>query len=709
MFRLTVMMMVACCVTLGAQESAFTDAELGLRNTVPPLNDPDDPRAAFTRAPGSLPLAAAPFIEHVRGAAPDALATGPVDAVSVVDGEVVVIAGGIRHMLPRAASGDTPTAARRSEPAMPSWLAPRLWDHPDAALLEPLFPERRKPICNDIARQQDTLWIATDRGLFFSRGRGNARRHMSYGVDGPLATRITALAVDGEDRLWVGTPRGISIRTAEGAWSTLLGKQGLPYEDITALHFAGPEQVWIGTTRGAILHTPSDPARQWYYRAGQRYLPNDHVVDIATEPGGDAVYFATKDGLGRIDLVTRTLGEKAAIIEDRVNERHRRFGLVAACRLDDAHNPTSHTIGDNDNDGLWTAYHVAALALAYAVTGDPAAKASARESMHAVIMLQNASGTPGLVARSVVPEEIGKTKNEQWRPTPDGTMYWKSDTSSDEIDGHYFAFYTYWEHVARHDPAEAALIRKQVTDLTDYIVDNNYQLIDWHGRRTRWGFWNPEALNHTPMDYLENGLNSLQILSFLKTAHHITGNPKYADHYRKLIIEHGYLDNVLLEKKVFPDENNHSDNQLAYVAWYPILQLEQDPKVREALRKAVRRHYRTLVDDKSSFFFFVTATIDPDYVELEKAVENLQEIPTDRRTWQMENSHRADVVFDPRVDRFGAMQLLHVLPADERNFEKWNKNLFLPDGGGDGRLEDDGAAYLLPYWMGRYHGFFSEH
>ena len=135
---------------------------------------------------------------------------------------------------------------------------------------------------------------------------------------------------------------------------------------------------------------------------------------------------------------------------------------------------------------------------------------------------------------------------------------------------------------------------------------------------------------------------------------------------------------------------------------------EQDTTIRNILRKAVRRHYKCIARDRSSFFYFVTATIDPDYVDLESGITNLKRIPTDRRQWRMSNSHRADVVFDPRVDRFGKAQLMRVLPADERNFDRWNDNVYLPDGGRSGMQEDDGAAYLLPYWMARWHGFLTE-
>lgn len=555
----------------------------------------------------------------------------------------------------------------------------------------------------------DGEWFGTELGLYFrSKPGAEVQRHEQYGMEGPLATRITALARDSRGVLWVGTPLGLSLRNPEGKWSHVRGKDGLSVEDITALAIDGKDNVWIGTSKGAVLHRPYAEGRRWFYRQGPRYLPGDRVKAIALAPEGMPAFFLTDRGVGRIDEVTTTLERKARTIEQLVNDRHRRFGLVADCLLNDVRKPTSHTIGDNDNDGLWTAYHVTAMALCYGATKEEAAKASARESMHALYLLQNASGTPGLVARSVLPVELGKTKGRQWRPTPDGKFYWKSDTSSDEIDGHFMAFYAYYEHIARHDPAEKEQCLRQVRTVTDYIVDHNYQLIDWTGKRTRWGFWNPESLNDDPEHYLENGLNSLQMLSFLKVAHYVTGDAKYDTHYRKLIREHGYLNNTLLSKKVFPDENNHSDNQLGFVAWYPILQLEHDPVIHAALLNGVRRHYEIIKAEKSAFFTFVYATVDPDYADIPGGIENLRQIPTDRRLWRQDNSTRADVSFAPRVNRFGRRVLLQSVPVDEYCFAKWNADPYVPDGGGDGRVEDDGAAYLLPYWMGRFHGLIAE-
>jgi len=664
-------------------EPALVKVRYKLSNVLPPLRDPDDARARRRRRPGGLPIGVGPFVEHVRGDMKGAPGEGIERIAWTKKGTLRVVT-------------KTGAVEQRGDG---TWVSVSI---SKKDLVRP---------ANAVVTAQGHRWIATDSGLYrqgIDPSSSKPDRHEEYGVNGPLATRITDLAVDSKDTLWVGTPLGLSLRKPDGSWQHVRGKDGLPYEDITALAFDAKDRLWIGTTRGAIHYRSHEKGRQWFYRPGKRYLPDDHVIDVAVTPDGKIAYFATAKGLGRIDAVTTTLLKKARTIERRINQRHRRMGLVAGCLLDNAEKPTSHRIGDNDNDGLWTSYHVAAMSLCYAVTRDEAALRSARKGMHALIMLQNASGTPGLVARSVVTREEGKNKDKQWRPTPDGKMYWKSDTSNDEIDGHYMAFYTYWRHIARFIPEERKVILKQVRALTDYLVDNGYLLIDWDGKRTRWGFWSPSELNDKPWHYLETGLNSLQMLSFLKVAHHITGDRKYKEHFDRLIGNHGYLNNVLLSKKVFPDENNHSDNQLGYVAWYPILQLERDPKVRLALRKAVRRHYQTVAAEQSSFFNFVTATIDPAYVDVEGAIGNLREIPTDRRRWRMVNSHRADIVFDPRVDRFGKRQLLRVLPADERDFGKWNGNPYVPDGGGDGREEDDGAAYLLPYWMARYHGFIAE-
>ena len=76
--------------------------------------------------------------------------------------------------------------------------------------------------------------------------------------------------------------------------------------------------------------------------------------------------------------------------------------------------------------------------------------------------------------------------------------------------------------------------------------------------------------------------------------------------------------------------------------------------------------------------------------------------------WSVRNSSRLDVPIDPMTDRFERGQSLIVLPYDELPMSKWNGNPYRLDGGDGGQSEDDGAYFLLPYWMGRYHKVLSE-
>ena len=638
-------------LTAGAFGTEWTNLESELnpdyrtRNMVPPLLEMGEPK--------ELPLRVAPFDVHVRGD------VGP------------------------------------SAPDMTAETVPS----PDGSQV------------NGVADLGGLRWVATDNGLYFGEPGAEMKRHDHYGVDGPLATKVTALAAGRNGNLWVGTPLGLSMRDTEGNWHAIRGRQGLPYEDITAIAVDPDDNLWIGTSRGVIHYRPNDEGRRWFYRAGPRYLPDDGVKSLALSSDGRTVYVATSSGVSTINVVTRTLRQKADNLEALVEKRHRRLGLVAACEFEDPKDPSRFTIPSGPNDGLWTAYHVTALSLAYATTGDPAHRESARTGMHALYMLQNASGIPGLPARSVLsPEDLKKRRqkrNEEWLPCPGGELYWRADTSSDEYCGHYMAFYVYWEHVARHDPDEREMLSRQVRQMTDYLIEHGYLLIDADGEPTTWGKWAPEVLNDDPRRYAENGLGALEICSFLNTTYYITGDKKYRERYLTLLQKHDYLSNILTEKKVFPDEVNHSDDQLAFCAWYPILQTEHDPKIRYKLHQAVRRHWIIEEPERASFFTFVYATIDPNHADIAGAVRTLKEMPEDRRSWRMENSHRADVSFDPRPHRFGRPVLREFLPVDERHFDKWNKDPFEPDGGDEsGLTEESGAIYLLPYWMGRYHGFF---
>jgi hypothetical protein len=184
---------------------------------------------------------------------------------------------------------------------------------------------------------------------------------------------------------------------------------------------------------------------------------------------------------------------------------------------------------------------------------------------------------------------------------------------------------------------------------------------------------------------------------------------RYRKAYDDLITTHRYHLLIRNQKVMVPGHINHSDDELAFLSYYPLLRYETDPKLLEVYRQSLERSWQIERPERNPLWNFIyaagTAAQEFDRAE---SLRTLREIPMDQIRWTAANSHRLDVPLDPMADRFKRRQALLVLPYDELPMSKWNGNPYLPDGGNGGRSEDDGAYFLLPYWMGRYHKLIPE-
>src|SRR5690606_2624323 len=150
---------------------------------------------------------------------------------------------------------------------------------------------------------------------------------------------------------------------------------------------------------------------------------------------------------------------------------------------------------------------------------------------------------PGFPARSFERRGDGDTRSmladpERWQEAKHPDWYWKATTSSDEAIGHIFAFGVVAELV---DEPE---IRKQAIQLIDtlmgHIVAHDLYLVDYDGKPTTWGRWNPEYVNAFPTNVGDRKLNASNIIAMLQTAYHFTGKPIYKEKAFDLMNNHGY-------------------------------------------------------------------------------------------------------------------------------------------------------------------------
>ena len=391
------------------------------------------------------------------------------------------------------------------------------------------------------------------------------------------------------------------------------------------------------------------------------------------------------------------------------------ISLTEPGRLD-----AGHTQRSNDNDGLWTSLYVAAEAFRYGVTGEPAAKKNARRSLEALMFLERITGIPGFAARSVIPiEEEPNRYRGEWHRSADKRWWWKGDTSSDEVDGHYFAYSIYYNIAANEE--EKKEIREYVARITDHILDHDLHYVGPSGKPTTWGVWAPAKLNHDLRRSGDRGLNSLEILSHLKVAEHIVGKPRYTAMINELIEKHSYEMNTVHQKNAWPPEFvNHSDDELAFLAYYPLLIHERDFRLRTVYVTSLKRSWRSERLERSPFFNLIygaslqagdwtdpskrpdRAIVEPDDYDHDECVEWFRDVPQDTISWTVNNSSRQDIGAVTK-NRFGRVRGQIVLPVSERHVMRWNGDPYDLDGGSDGRYRDDGTAILLPYWMGRYH------
>lgn len=444
---------------------------------------------------------------------------------------------------------------------------------------------------------------------------------------------------------------------------------------------------WLATPHGVTRVDPKAPARdRRQYFAGKRYLPDDDVLQLAPDQAA-GMWVRTRTGVSHMELRTMTMAAKAALFEERVHARHDRYGMVAPSNLRVPGELTTNQMRDDDNDGLWTSMYAAAECFRYAVTKSPEALKNAKRSTEAVLFLEEVAGKRGFPARSYIRKGDPMPDGGEWHWTADGQYYWKGDTSSDEIVGHFFLY-----GVACDLLPDAAL-RKRIAEtagrIMDHILDHGYYLTDVNGKPTTWGRWSQAYFRQEPGD---SALNSMELLSFLKTAAHITGNPRYGKEYRKVALDLGYAQQATRYKEL-REEINYSDEELAMLSFYNLFRYETDRDLLDRYyRPALNGWWENMVREENPLWTFIYAMAQPSVsLNLASAVPTLYRMPIDTIEWTVTNSNRG-------------LPAGTLLPPDERPVMKWNSNPFVIDGGSDGRREDDGAAFLLPYWMGRYHG-----
>jgi len=518
------------------------------------------------------------------------------------------------------------------------------------------------------------------------------------------ADNLTAMTLN-NNKIILGTNTGILTLDGVSFKSEKLN-QKLPCTDITIIINIDGD-LWFGSSNGAFRLRENG---KYNYYGSKRWLVDNEVLDITKGPE-KSVLVLTKKGMSKINFVEMTLSQKAEHFEKIQRLRHVRYGMTANPSFSVAGDVSTGSYSDTDNDGLWTSLYLAGELFRYSVTKSEDAKLNAYEAFEGMERLTDITELDGFPSRSYERDgyeqglgsngfseewrkEWVKKNGRIWRLTEDERWRWKSSTSSDESCGHFFVYALFAELVPDKEWRDRAI--RQIKNQMDHIIENDWYLVDWNGKPTAWGRWNPEYVNSFPINVGDRRLNSTLILAFLQTAYHYTGDELYKEKAYELIEKHGYDENAnrpasvigFEEGEDLSDAWNHSDDRMYFLTIPAFVNYSFTEEQKQNHFEAARSHWDIERAEKNPLWNFLYAMTGGKDYDLDDSIWWLKEFPMDIVQWSIDNGKRKDIVkMEPNFRR---QQYTELLPPDETM------------GGRGGMRESSPHDFLLPYWLGRY-------
>lgn len=398
---------------------------------------------------------------------------------------------------------------------------------------------------------------------------------------------------------------------------------------------------------------------------------------------------------------THALSDKSAWFEAKILRQHLTPEGLLAYRIDPAREQLTPTaIVDM---AIWSGVYLAAESFRYQAEPSPEAQARISVLIKGVATLNEVAGEPGVLARAIIRRDTGLSfTGKEWHPSavsPD--VMWMSNASVDQLAGIVFGAGVAFD--ALDDGPERRRLAAAIEGMVGGMVEHRMTLRDVGGTRTKHG-------DLTCGVFTEN-LNCLIALSAVKVAHHVTGSERFAEAYRTLV-RRGYAEHAVAARDRWWERVtgvNHSDNNLAFLAYYNLVRYETDPQLLGLYQRSLRRAWSVVRKEKNPFFTFVYHALAPrsswDAAALVDAMDSLQRFPTSESRYDPAALARGCV--SPRRDRLRRLQACEPLPMDERPqvAVEWNQNPARIERGTRDRAAYSGFDYLVAYWLGRAHGF----
>lgn len=444
----------------------------------------------------------------------------------------------------------------------------------------------------------------------------------------------------------------------------------------------------------------------------------------------------------------------------------------------------------SENNGLWSSLYVASQAFRYAATDDADALSSLKRTLNGTYHMLQITGVPGLYTRDMrdptlpsqyciedeepyasaatdnlkyaryVPRGENMVGNQFLKVDTDGCFLtwdpalnegnggwfrhethctdprfagfcWQDNASKDEYAGHMFAAGIVAKIV--DDPEVHAMAVDILKKVAQHMVDHEFMITDYDGRRTRFGSAFALSFDEAP------GGNAVMALAWIRSAAIATGDPDLmATYYDCLLQMSGtlqcinqpfewdtptdyrtYLDTMDLAKGA---KSNYDTINIAMLNWFNLVWFEPEKDLRDLYVQKFRENTkgpdadgRDLWDEANPFMnMCLVSRMDPaayDADEVHKLIKDsvctLKRFPTDNIRRAKDSTGYPEWKVSPRHGSLAE----NPIPVEERCssvFEWWGDPNSREICTENLKTAEQPAGYLLPYWMGRYFGFIAD-
>ncbi len=532
--------------------------------------------------------------------------------------------------------------------------------------------------------------------------------------------------------------------------------------------------IWLYGKKGIARYCTSETEyydKVMYFSADRDLKDNNVLVVCGNE---NEIWAKTETCVSHIVLKEITMEEKASMLLDETVKIVSREGMVSQRGLLEPWNLNKpEKDAHSDNDGGFTASFCMGEIMHYAVLkkekGENAPetqkiRAIAMKSLEACLLLMFVAGrNDGFVARTYlttadrlpddglffykrggkayvadttyakkkgytgmscdasypVPDRLAKIYRN--KGFTDDDIVFKADTSSDETTLHLMCYLLAHRILGKEDEELDEIIKTAVAGLVNHILDNGYELVDFHGEPTSWAKWSERYFTNG-IGWCDAPLNAAEVLMYIKLALEVCGeNEKWQNEYKKLTQEKGYADLPALHyDRAFAqavcagcDVNEdlmYGDHMLSNLTFFGLAMLEKDEELREKYKKgwlnwretSIGREHHPIYDLPFMFAY-------PDeHIDTDKLKMWFYRYNTSSLASGVSLTSRRDVAPVEHIASY--KQTSYLLPPDERPISKYDRdslNYKNEESGGKNTVETC-SPFTLPYWFGRFTGLIKE-